>query len=82
MMRLHLVTSRKPLPAAVTAGDTLVFLGAWELIDEVLSDNPEISIDNLRIITRTKHNADAEFKRIDYKGLVELVASCDSVISW
>ena len=85
MSRLHLITSRKPLSGAVTAGDTLVFLdaqGAHGLIDKILSDNPQISSTDLQVVSQAEEGADIQLKAINYKTLVELVASCDSVVSW
>ena len=85
MSRLHLITSRKPLSGAVTAGDTLVFLdaeGARGLIDEVLSDNPQISNTDLRVVSQAEEGADTQLMAINYKTFVELVAACDSVVSW
>lgn len=86
MSRLHLVTSHRPLPGAVTSADTLVFMDAAagaNLIDQVLAENPQITSSNLRVIVGEVEAVDqTEPRELDYKGLVELVASSDSVVSW
>ncbi len=85
MKRLHLVTSRKPLAGAVNAGDQLVFMDASAargLMDEVLSDNPRFSREDLRVIMQNEDGANAGLEAIDYKELVELAASSASVVSW
>ena len=85
MKRLHIATSRKPFPGAVDGGDTLVFMDAMaarEWIDEVLSENPQISRTDLRVIKQAENCAETDLEAVEYRVLVELVTSSDSVVSW
>ncbi len=86
MKRLHLVTSRKPLPGAVAEGDRLIFMqpdSAVRLLGEVLRDNPHISDTALRIMQGTDSIPHLPgVARINYEELVRMVVAYDGVISW
>ena len=77
-MRLHLLTSRKPIAGSVAPEDTLVLMeesmdkqARQDMVEAVLAENPPASGANFLSI------AD-----IGYEGLVVLTTQCTRIVSW
>ena len=73
-MRLHLVTSRKPLAGSVGPADTLVLMDTdtpQAFIEGILAENPPAS-----------KSAWLKLEDIGQEKLVTLVTECSSLICW
>ena len=86
-VRIHLVTSRKPMAGAITAHDKLVLMetGSDDLasfINEIVAANPEMKTENVCLLGQAKADVSAEFVCIDYPQLVEMIVRGEANLSW
>ena len=80
MSRLHLVTSRVPLPGALAPTDQIVFLDsdrAPELCARILAEQPA----SAHVLTE-ENTILQGLETINNEQLVALCAVCESIVSW